>query len=302
MLWSINLLPKRKLFISKLLHYGIATKANLGRRGIHVSTSCEMCNSADEDSQHLFRFCYFARDVWRWGSLAIHSNFNETMSFQEWFLFYIRLFHRQDGTNSPRIVYFVSTLWSLWMTRDKRVFRGKVSNNSGVITLIQPRLEQHSTLHNKHSLQLGFLHPLEENPIYPPGFTRVILAGIETQDPNSIILIDGSWFKVTKNSGLGWRLDREQGSCDLIIGGAQPGTSISALYTEALACLLSLRWASQAGLRRITIFTDSQRLVELLRSTEVMDVQLIWKLAGIKQVGYTFDWCIINKVDRSRVE
>ncbi|XP_021837769.2 uncharacterized protein [Spinacia oleracea] len=302
LLWSMKLLPKWKLFIWKLLHNGVATKANLERRGVQLSSRCEVCSLEDEDSQHLFRFCYIARDVWRHGSLAIHSNINETMSFQEWFLFYIRLFHRQDGIHSPRIVYFISTLWSLWLVRNKRVFRGEVSNTSAVINLIQIGLDQHAILLKNQSLHLGFLHPPEGDPTYPPGFSRVILTGLETQDPISIIVVDGSWFKNSKNSGMGWCLDRDQSSTDRIIGGAQHGTAFSALHTEVLACLLSLCWASQAGLRRITVFTDSQCLVEILRSPDIMDIQLIWTIAEIKNIGKSFLWCCINKVDRSRVE
>lgn len=55
-LWPMNILPKWKLFIWKLLHNGIATKVNLERQGIQVSTLCDVCSAREEDLQHLFRF------------------------------------------------------------------------------------------------------------------------------------------------------------------------------------------------------------------------------------------------------
>lgn len=69
-----------------------------------------------------------------------------------------------------------------------------------------------------------------------------------------------------------------------------------------MACLLSLQWASRAGILRATIFTDSQRLVELPRDDNLIDVQVLWTIAEIKRLIRTFLWCCINKVDRIRVQ
>ncbi|XP_021846130.2 uncharacterized protein [Spinacia oleracea] len=300
-LWSMKILPKWKIFFWKLLHNGIATKANLGRRGVQLSTVCDECNAGDEDLQHLFRFRKFAQDVWRSGSLAIHSNFNEAMSFQEWFLFYIRRFQSQDGKNSPRCLYFMSTLWILWLVRNNRVFRGQSTSSSAMHNCIKSGLDQISILHQHPSPYLRFFHPPEVDPIFPPGFSRIILSGIEDGNPTTIIVSDGSWFKSSKIAGMGWYLDRQQVPSDRILGGAQPGLTSSALHSEVLACLLSLRRASQAGFNRVTIFIDSLRLVDLLRSMEIVDINLIWTLAEIQRIGKTFLWCCINKVDRQRV-
>ncbi|XP_056698700.1 uncharacterized protein [Spinacia oleracea] len=267
-LWSMKILPKWKMFFWKLLHNGIATKANLGRRGVQLSMVCDECNAGDEDLQHLFRFCKFAQDVWRSGSLAIHSNFNEAMSFQEW---------------------------------NNRVFRGQSTSSSAMHNCIKSGLDQISILHQHPSPYLRFFHPPEVDPIFPPGFSRIILSGSEDGNPTTIIVSDGSWFKSSKIAGMGWYLDRQQVPSDRILGGAQPGLTSSALHSEVLACLLSLRWASQAGFNRVTIFTDSLRLVDLLRSMEIADINLIWTLAEIQRIGKTFLWCCINKVDRQRV-
>ncbi|XP_056692063.1 uncharacterized protein [Spinacia oleracea] len=301
-LWSMNILPKWKLFLWRLLHNGIATKVNLGRRGIHLSMICDLCDAGDEDIQHLFRFCDIAQRVWRNGALGIHSEINETMSFKEWFLFYIRLFQRLDGKNSPRCIYFISTLWGLWLARNNRIFRSEATSTSVVLAFIKIGLDQHDILQHQHMPFLRFLHPPEVCSVFPPGFFRVILSGFEDQGPITTIVIDGSWHKSTRNAGMGWFLEGQHLPSNRILGGAQAGAADSAFHTEVMACLLSLRWASQAGFGRVTILSDSQRLVQLLRSDFETDIQLIWTFAEIRRIGKTFNWYCINKVDRDRVQ
>ncbi|XP_021865192.2 uncharacterized protein [Spinacia oleracea] len=301
-LWSMNILPKWKLFLWKLLHNGIATKVNLGQRGIQLSMICDLCGMGDEDNQHLFRFCEIAQQVWRNGALVIHSEFNETMSFKEWFLFYIRLFQRQDGKNSPRCIYFISTLWGLWLSRNNHIFRKEATTVSAVLAFIKIGLDQHGILQDQRKPFLRFMHTSEVISVFPPGFSRVILVGAEDHGPITTIVIDGSWHKNTRNAGMGWCLDNQYTPSDRILGGAQFGYADSALQTEVTACLLSLRWAAEAGIGRVTIFSDSQRLVDLLRSDDVTDIQLIWTLAEIRRIAKNFNWCCVNKVDRKRVQ
>ncbi|XP_021840308.1 uncharacterized protein [Spinacia oleracea] len=298
----MNILPKWKLFLWKLLHNGIATKVNLGRRGIQLSMTCDLCGAGEEDIQHLFRFCDIAQQVWRSGSLGIHSEINETMSFKEWFMFYVRLFQRQDGKNIPRCTYFISTLWGLWLARNNRIFRNEVTIVSVVFAFIKIGLDQHGILQQQRRPLVRLLHPPEGNTAFPPGFFTVILAGVEDRGPISTIVIDGSWHKNTRNAGMGWFLENQHIPNDRILGGAQARTAESTLQAEVLVCLLSLRWASQAGIGRVTSLSDSHRLVELLHSDAAMDIQLIWTLAEIRRIGKTFNWCCINKVDRDRVQ
>ncbi|XP_056687786.1 uncharacterized protein [Spinacia oleracea] len=225
MLWSSGIHPKWKLFVWKLLHNGLATKVNLGRKGIQVSIFCDVCGCDEEDIQHLFRLCNSA----------------------------------QQGMS-----------------------------------------EHGFLLHRKHP-NIGFLHPPEDTLVFPPGFFRAIISGMEDQGAPAIILVDGSWHKITGNAGMGWVLDGKYLQEGRILGGAQPGTSHSALQTEATTCLLGLWWASQSLITRVTILTDSHRLVELLRVDAMLDVQIMWTVAEIKKVGKTFSWCCVNKVDRQQV-
>lgn len=152
------ILPKWKLFIWKILHNGIATKVDLDRRGIHVSLFCDLCDNQEEDAQHIFRFCGIAKQSWRGEVLSLHLEYNDSMSFKEWFMFYIRQFHSQDGKNSHRTVYFISTLWALWLVRRNRVFRGETTSFSVVQVLITQGIEQNGILHHHAHPLLRFLY------------------------------------------------------------------------------------------------------------------------------------------------
>uniref|UniRef100_A0A803NAB8 Pentatricopeptide repeat-containing protein n=1 Tax=Chenopodium quinoa TaxID=63459 RepID=A0A803NAB8_CHEQI len=58
-LWSLQLQPKWKLFLWKLLHRALAVKVELYHRGVPVQdVSCDLCHSEPEDLQHLFRIKY----------------------------------------------------------------------------------------------------------------------------------------------------------------------------------------------------------------------------------------------------
>lgn len=73
---------------------------------------------------------------------------------------------------------------------------------------------------------------------------------------------------------------------------------LSALQTEALSCLFSLFWIVNATLRRITILTNSQQLMEMLQRGDPIDVQQFWTVRKIRRLKSAFEWCNIQKVDR----
>lgn len=107
-----------EFFCRKILRNGIATKENLTHRGVNVSTGCELCNSGEEDVQHLFWFCVMAKQIWRSRILGIHSEIHGDIPFVEWMMSYIQLFERHDGHTSKRTIYFIITMWSIWVARN----------------------------------------------------------------------------------------------------------------------------------------------------------------------------------------
>ncbi|XP_021726229.1 uncharacterized protein LOC110693417 [Chenopodium quinoa] len=128
-IWKLNIPPKWSLFLWKLVMNGMAVKSNLVKRGIEIEDYCDSCGTTEEDLQHLFRMCSFARYAWKNCSLNILSENDESTPFGQWIQNYIMLYHSEDGKKSERIGMFIGVLWSLWLTRNGRVF----SNQGGYL-------------------------------------------------------------------------------------------------------------------------------------------------------------------------
>lgn len=68
------------------------------------------------------------------------------------------------------MIYFIATLWGIWIARINSIFRGDKS------TLIQIRVavDVASAQHDKYSLlvehRLRFLHPPDIDSVQPPGY------------------------------------------------------------------------------------------------------------------------------------
>ncbi|XP_021733063.1 uncharacterized protein LOC110699860 [Chenopodium quinoa] len=108
-IWRLGIQPKWKVFLRKLFHDGIAVKVNLAKRGIRVDEVCDHCEVRLEDSQHIFRFCILAKEVWESSSLTICPDSPGFNSLKSWAQHFILLFNSKDGKNSTRCALFVAT-------------------------------------------------------------------------------------------------------------------------------------------------------------------------------------------------
>lgn len=268
---------------------------------MQVTITCELCGEGDEDLQHLFRFCDMARQIWRGGSLGIHSEINGDIPFVEWLLIYIRLFIGHDGKHSPRSVYFICTLWGLWVARNNFVFRGEVATIVSVNSIIKEGMEQHNIFADSTTGNLRNLHPPEFGPSVPLGFFTAVLRDTGTEWAAVRLQVDGSWRRDSKRAGMGWYLDKEGNETEDPNGGATFGYVESALQAEANACLKGLQWVVDRNIQSIMVLSDSHQLVEMLRDTRLVDIRLLWTIKEIFSIGLRFDYCCVTKVERERV-
>lgn len=163
-------------------------------------------------------------------------------------------------------------------------------------------LEQHNVFRGKDDGKLGFLHPPEHKQDYPPGFYFANI-GMEITLPTSttVILIDGAWNKDTFRAGMGWVLKQRQSDEMEILGSCDYGLGNSALHVEAMACLRALQWAMELSFNDIVVYTDSTNLVSYLRKQVKPNIQLLWTIDTIFEVGKRFKKCIIYKVHRDQI-
>ncbi|XP_059635276.1 uncharacterized protein LOC132277432 [Cornus florida] len=101
--------------------------AHLKRRGISLASVCHNCFAAEDDNDHLFCSCSFARDVW--GGLfdmlqLEYPAFTALSQLQQWFL-------HNASTNNMRSkvlrLVFCTAVWKIWGHRNKALHRNVFS-------------------------------------------------------------------------------------------------------------------------------------------------------------------------------
>nr|GEX21911.1 RNA-directed DNA polymerase, eukaryota [Tanacetum cinerariifolium] len=130
--WVRSVLIKVNIFTWRARLDCLPTRVNLVRRAVHVeSSSCPICSSCEEDTQHILFCCEFARlisrRICRWWELDLHN----WSSFQEW----------HDWFSSIRLSSTIKSLlegvfsvgwWSIWRFRNCTIFEENPPKRSEV--------------------------------------------------------------------------------------------------------------------------------------------------------------------------
>ncbi|XP_021741907.1 uncharacterized protein LOC110708105 [Chenopodium quinoa] len=142
-IWRLNILPKWKIVLWKLIHDGLAVKVNLTHRGIAINAMCDFCELDMEDSQHLFRFYSLAKAVWENSPMTFCHDMTGFPSLRSWIQHFILLFYSEDGKHSARITRLIATLWGLWLARNKRIFNRDEITIATTTELVNIALKEH---------------------------------------------------------------------------------------------------------------------------------------------------------------
>ncbi|KNA15232.1 hypothetical protein SOVF_100060 [Spinacia oleracea] len=301
--WKDKILPKWKVFMWRLMFNGLAVNSNLSKRGIEVGSQCEYCGYMDENIQHVFQTCSVARLSWMVYKIQVQIETLEPINVKKWVQNYILLFHSEDGSNGSRIEGFIAMLWSLWVTRNARVFRKDGGHARTVLQQVEVALRTLSVFQQSpHPIQIDPVPP-DSEPREPPGFLLVQLGSNQNVFANFVLQVDGSWDKKTKRAGWGWAY--KDGNMEMVVfqaGGGDYGCTSTALQAETRACLRGLQWAKERNIMEILVFTDSLILVSELKKQSEYIVHVTWEIQEIRKLAATFNVRSILKTDRNKVE
>ena len=115
-IWKNFAPPRVQLFMWLLINKRIQCRTNLLRKGIVDGSTCEVCNDADETTEHIISGCSLAREVWQ------RLNMPNLLSVD---LNSIHNLSPPQGSvpvdNFSAFLALVS--WQLWKARNNAIFR-----------------------------------------------------------------------------------------------------------------------------------------------------------------------------------
>lgn len=268
-IWSLKIPPKVQYFLWKLEHGIIPTKLFLSRRlnnGVFTIIG-DTCLQFNEDQEHIFWSYSFSKKVWYgilewWGitnRLHVFSNFN-VWSWLNWF-----------SNTSIKIgwgIALASTLWSLWINRNRGVFEKKNYKVNEVLWLIKMRAKywcQASNLLPSQNLNdnVWFLSPCDAISNH----LNLLSKGLLDLSADLYGFSDGSLFLDQNNASLasmGGFLKDSNNQIVFLFSGPLKVNSVFLAELNAILHLISIVKHSSFSGKECVFYLDSDEVVRFL--------------------------------------
>ncbi|XP_074266968.1 uncharacterized protein LOC141590262 [Silene latifolia] len=224
-LWNLPGPKSWIILIWKTLTESLPCGEGFLKRGFDGPFTCMLCDSQEtETPDHLFRDCSFASRVWA-GSVD----------------------NKQEAC-----LFFLCTIWTIWVVRCRKVFDNFECSPTGAILLYQDSLKWALLAEDKKSGSITFQTPLEEDLTNLRNGVLFPLIQGSLNSSQSHIYVNAVWSKELV-AGLGECImfDNEVVSEFCIKGSAE-----NAEQVEALAIREALKWALSHNIFHVTIFSD----------------------------------------------
>ena len=129
-LWQQNIPPKVKNFAWRVSREVLPNRDTLRSRGVMVPSACVFCDSAVENSWHLFLGCGFSTNCWQAASFAsiIDNLVSSIDGFTQWLFLVI------DSVKELVLSKIMIILWSMGRERNGRLWNN-VQRPPSLVTL-----------------------------------------------------------------------------------------------------------------------------------------------------------------------
>ncbi|XP_073360407.1 uncharacterized protein [Aegilops tauschii subsp. strangulata] len=245
-LWDIPCPPKVQQFLWRLAHNSVPVKSNISHKGIECDTLCLCCRRLDEDGCHLFIRCKEVKKLWREMQLEdvrlrLCACANARQVVQQ-----IITLREQDE------VLVACMLWKWWNQRNKLNKGEKICPVENTAAQVRSWALEH--------LQRKMNSVTERT-------ARPACRWTKPDGDQLKINVDGA-FHNTAGSG-GWGFVIRDNTGDAVGAGAgKIQHAVSAIQTEAEACLQALSAAAVWGISNIVVESDCQTLLHAVQSSE----------------------------------
>jgi ribonuclease HI len=142
-LWNIRTIPKHIHLAWRIFHDSLPTKKKLIHRGMLIDPLCSRCGNADEDLDHVFKGCIWAKKVWFHSPLGVRIE-DSPLSFISW------LDHVISHSPSDVISYVLSLCYGIWFARNKSCFDGKQNLVEDIVRKAWAIVDDYNLMLNTH--------------------------------------------------------------------------------------------------------------------------------------------------------
>jgi hypothetical protein len=127
-IWRLKVPPKVKNLLWRICRGCLPTRARLLDKGVNCTSLCGLCDESYEDTIHVLFDCPRARNVWQQNLLW--SNVYSVMLINNTAAEVIFALLRELSQDQSQL--FASTLWSIWKSRNLRVWQNTSENSQTV--------------------------------------------------------------------------------------------------------------------------------------------------------------------------
>ncbi|KAL9293019.1 putative ribonuclease H-like superfamily, reverse transcriptase zinc-binding protein [Arabidopsis thaliana] len=209
----------------KAMKNAIPIGENLKFRGINTTATCPHCG-LEESMNHLFFFCSFVKQVWVKASFKQLPVFVHNTSLRA-IIEASRTFVVLPPTGLVNGPLFPWLLWSIWTTRNKKIFENRQVKASDVISQAMVQAKEWITAQSLAT---------------PPQALRVPVLTPVIQLDTIRVFSDAAWEEDSHKAGLGWIMFDPLREIEFMEGGSVQFIS-SPLMAEAMALHLAINQA-----------------------------------------------------------
>ncbi|XP_021837875.2 uncharacterized protein [Spinacia oleracea] len=124
--------PKASFIVWLALQKRLPTKDMLRSWGMSISSSCELCQAADESLDHMFFDCSVSKEVWS----CVLLQLGVSRSVMQWELEVQWCSVKSRSTKEAdikRSIAFSETVYALWLQRNAKLFKNKLDSVDCII-------------------------------------------------------------------------------------------------------------------------------------------------------------------------
>ncbi|CAN7092201.1 unnamed protein product, partial [Brassica rapa subsp. narinosa] len=280
--WKINIIPKIKNFLWKLLSGALATYTQLCSRGIRVSPICQRCCVEEETINHVLFECPHAIAIWRISHLPIGNMLTRDLEENIKLMMRFMVDNKED-TRIGLLPFWI--IWFVWKSRNEYLFNKR---NQQPIEDLRRAWDSNEEWHQNVIFQSARDPPQRfkcSQWIPPPtGWLKCNF--------------DCSFKRDSEFTGVGWIVRDDKGYF-IAAGSAKISGLRSSLDGEAHAFLYALQNIWIKGWRQVWFEGDNMELTKIINQS-AWSMELGNILTDIRYWMSLLPECSLDQINRER--